>query len=209
MNPEDLAGPILAAVATYPSVSLALMYAVAEKETGFRNIQSLAGYPAYGPWQVVSSEKIAGRPTGDELLDDLYLSAEWAARIIDSNLKLEKGDLERAMWRYSGGSAWNSYESYKQAYWTPLQLLLAKWELKLQEGGVGRDWTQYPRPADDTGAGVHGGANAWFPLGDNDGLIPGILDEMHRCGLRWVKLLDADGSSYNTCRMVLERGMLS
>lgn len=208
MNPEELSGPILAATAKYPSVSPALMYAVAEKETNFRNIQNLAGYPAYGPWQVVSSEKIPGRPTGDELLDDLYLSAEWAARIIDSNLKLEKGNLERAMWRYSGGGAWNSYESYKQMYWTPLQLLLVKWELKLQEGGVGRDWTQYPRPADDTGAGVHGGANAWFPLGDNDGLIPDILDEMHRCGLRWVKLLDADGSSYNACRMVLERGMM-
>jgi hypothetical protein len=70
------------------------------------------------------------------------------------------------------------------------------------------DWSRYPRPPDDTGAGVHGGANAYHPLGDNDGLIPGILDEMHRCGLRWVKLLDADGSSYNACRMALERGLM-
>lgn len=60
MSPEELAGPISAAVARYPSVSPALMYAVAEKETGFRNIQNFAGYPAYGPWQVVSSEKIPG-----------------------------------------------------------------------------------------------------------------------------------------------------
>ena len=59
---------------------------------------------------------------------------------------------------------------------------------------MAQDWSRYPRPPDDTGAGVHGGANAYHPLGDNDGFIPGILDEMHRCGLRWVKLLDADGS---------------
>ncbi len=71
-----------------------------------------------------------------------------------------------------------------------------------------QDWTRYPRPPDDTGAGVHGGANAYHPLGDNDGLIPGTLDEMYRCGLRWVKLLDADGSSYNACRMALEHGMM-
>ena len=71
-----------------------------------------------------------------------------------------------------------------------------------------QDWSKYPRPVDDTGAGVHAGANAYAPCGDNDGLIPGILDEMHRCGLRWVKLLDADGSSYNACRMALERGMM-
>lgn len=71
-----------------------------------------------------------------------------------------------------------------------------------------QDWTQYPRPDSDTGAGVHGSSNAWHCLGDNDGLIPGILDEMHRGGLRWVKLLDADGSSYNACRMVLQRGMM-
>lgn len=70
------------------------------------------------------------------------------------------------------------------------------------------DWTRYPRPPDDTGAGVHGGANAYHPLGDNDGLIPGMLAELKRMGLRWLKLLDMDGSSYNACRMVLEAGMM-
>lgn len=70
------------------------------------------------------------------------------------------------------------------------------------------DWGRYPKPPNDTGAGVHGGANASHPLGDNDGLIPGILDEMKRMGLRWVKLLDRDGSSYNACRLVLAAGMM-
>lgn len=87
-----------------------------------------------------------------------------------------------------------------------------QWRDRLETPPTGEDmatdWSRYPRPPDDTGAGVHGGANAYHPLGDNDGLIPGILDEMHRCGLRWVKLLDADGSSYNACRMALERGMM-
>lgn len=35
-----------------------------------------------------------------------------------------------------------------------------------------------------------------------------MLDEMKAMGLRWVKLLDTDGSSYNACRMVLQAGMM-
>lgn len=73
---------------------------------------------------------------------------------------------------------------------------------------AGTDWSRYPKPPNDTGAGVHGGANASFPLGDNDGLIPGLLDEMRRMGFTWVKLLDRDGSSYNAARMVLQAGMM-
>jgi len=70
------------------------------------------------------------------------------------------------------------------------------------------DWIRYPRPADDTGAGVHMSPGANFPMGENDGLIPGMISECRNMGLRWLKLLDQDGSSYNACRMVLLAGMM-
>ena len=84
-----------------------------------------------------------------------------------------------------------------------------QWKPTLTEAQLSTDpFARFPRPAEDTGAGVHGGANGYHPLGDNDGLIPGMLDEMRAMGLRWVKLVDIDGASYNACRMVLERGMM-
>jgi len=70
------------------------------------------------------------------------------------------------------------------------------------------NWSRYPRPPDDTGAGYHMGANAWFPLGDNEGLYRTILDEFYRCGLRWAKILDADGTSYNACKACLDMGIM-
>jgi hypothetical protein len=70
------------------------------------------------------------------------------------------------------------------------------------------DINRYPRPANDTGVGVHAGANAAYPLGENEGLYRTILDEMYRCGIRWVKVLDDGGSGYKAAKAVLEYGMM-
>lgn len=78
-----------------------------------------------------------------------------------------------------------------------------------QEVSVPTDpFARYPRPPEDTGAGLHMSPGANFPMGENDGLIPGILDECRRMGLRWVKLVDQDGSSYNAARMCLAGGVM-
>jgi len=77
------------------------------------------------------------------------------------------------------------------------------------EASVATDpFARYPRPPEDTGAGVHMSPGANFPMGENDGLIPGILDKCRRMGLRWLKLLDQDGSSYNAARMCLAGGIM-
>lgn len=55
---------------------------------------------------------------------------------------------------------------------------------------------------------MHGGANAYHPLGDNDGLIPGILSEMCEMGLTWLKLLDRDGTSIAACRLATQYGIM-
>jgi hypothetical protein len=56
----------------------------------------------------------------------------------------------------------------------------------------------YPKPPQDSGLGIHGGANAWFPLGE-DGPAWAI-GELKAMGFTWVKLLDVDGSSLECVR---------
>jgi hypothetical protein len=55
------------------------------------------------------------------------------------------------------------------------------------------DLSKYPRPAFDTGMGIHGGANAWFPLGENG--PEWAIGQLKEMGFTWVKLLDVEGSS--------------
>ncbi|MDD5059310.1 MAG: hypothetical protein PHQ60_15745 [Sideroxydans sp.] len=221
MSPEELRPAIDAAVQTFPAVSAALMFAIAQKESGYQNVQNYGGYPAYGPWQVVSSEAIEGRPTGEELLSDIYLSAEWAARILDGALTRERGDLERAMWRYSGGHAWDSYELYLERYWKPLSKMLAEWTKTLKQEEALTDFSRYPRPAGDTGAGVHLGANASFPLGENQGShVADYMGEpvggkwLETClglkamGLTWVKVLTTDDSALACLPTILYAGLM-
>lgn len=151
----------------------------------------------------IYGDVFASRPTIAELKDPAT-NAEWSARILSQNMVATGGDLRAAVKRYSGGWTQAGDAAFVTQYWAPFQRKLA--ELQALEVPVA-DYSRYPRPPDDTGAGVHGGANGYHPLGDNEGLYRTILDEMYRCGLRWVKLLDIDGSGYNACRAVVNFGM--
>lgn len=148
------------------------------------------------------------RPTIEELKNPT-LNAEWSAKILSGELERTGGDERQAIKNYSGGWKIAGDDAFERQYWQPYQKKKAE-IMKLYGGGqaVATDFSRYPRPCDDTGAGVHAGANAYFPLGDNEGLYHTILDEMYSCGLRWVKILDADGSSYNACMAVLDHGMM-
>lgn len=53
----------------------------------------------------------------------------------------------------------------------------------------------YPKPPNDSGLGIHGGANAWFPLGENEEAEDWAIAELKAMGFSWVKLLNVDGSA--------------
>jgi hypothetical protein len=67
------------------------------------------------------------------------------------------------------------------------------------------DLSKYPRPANDTGLGIHGGANAFFPLGE-DG-PDWAIGQLKAMGFSWVKLLDVEGSSLACVKAVKAAGM--
>ena len=208
MTFDELVPIAEAAAKAYPAVTVPQLLAIWAIESNWNPDAVNASSKATGLGQVMPREAgFADRPTIEELKDPAT-NAEWTARILSDNLRRSNGDLRQAVKWYSGGWKASGDDAFERVYWQPFLDKLAEIEKLYQKGVTVKDWTRYPRPPDDTGAGVHGGANAYFPLGDNDGLVHGILDEMHRCGLRWVKLLDADGSSYNVCRMVLEHGMM-
>ena len=58
--------------------------------------------------------------------------------------------------------------------------------------------SQYPRPKDDTGLGIHGGANAFYPLGEHSSDYPYWIAELKQMGFKWYKLTvagDAGGEA--------------
>ena len=55
--------------------------------------------------------------------------------------------------------------------------------------------SQYPRPTDDTGLGIHGGANWAFPFGETEEGEDWFLNEFHLMGFRWAKLLNGGKAS--------------
>jgi hypothetical protein len=88
------------------------------------------------------------------------------------------------------------------------------------------DFSRYPRPASDTGAGVHLGANASFPLGESPGpqvatfgtdanghpypVFSGwlsICQSLADRGLRWVKVLTNDDSALACLPTILYAGL--
>lgn len=196
------------AAAAYDLDALALL-AIFWLESSWRPDAVNAQSWATGLGGVLSHESAAiygnaflTRPTVEELKDPA-INADWSAAILAQNLERYDGDLRKAVKAYSGGWGVAGDTAFDVQYWKPFQ---AKLEALRKEHYM--DMSKYPRPANDTGAGVHAGANGYFPLGDNEGLYRTILDEMYRCGLRWVKVLDCDGASYNACRAVLEMGMM-
>lgn len=68
--------------------------------------------------------------------------------------------------------------------------------------------SKYPRPTKDNRWGIHGGSNAWFPLGEHDNKIPDVLNEFEAMGIRWVKLLAKDQTAVPEVQQLLARGMM-
>lgn len=224
MSYEECRQLVEAAAAKY-NVEAAVICAIIEHESGWQNVRNHAGYPAYGLMQVVSSEVIAGRPSGEELLDPAT-NIEWGTRILAGCLKGR--DLEHAMYYYSGGSYWGSYEAYVTGYWRSLATLIEKWRAKLAaeassivtpNAATGVDFGTYPHAR--TRAGVHLGANASFPLGENYGAIvaeyrgrPVYAGFLQTCrdldarGLTVVKVLTNDDSALNCLPTILYAGLM-
>jgi soluble lytic murein transglycosylase-like protein len=81
------------------------------------------GSKATGLMQVMPREAGAvfrDRPRAAELLDPA-MNIRWGCQILAAYLKREGGNLRRAVWRYSGGTTWASFELYEQRYWSKVE----------------------------------------------------------------------------------------
>ncbi len=92
-----------------------LIAAIIRVESGGRAGIKNATYPAYGLMQVVSDEKIEGRPAGEDLLDPAT-NIEWGVKILAGFLKAEDYDFDEGLYRYSGGETWQSRERFRNTY---------------------------------------------------------------------------------------------
>ena len=61
--------------------------------------------------------------------------------------------------------------------------------------------SEFPRPANDNGWGVHADANAYSPHWNED------LKQIKRMGLKWVKVVADGGSQMETCKKLLAAGI--
>jgi murein DD-endopeptidase MepM/ murein hydrolase activator NlpD len=61
----------------------------------------------------------------------------------------------------------------------------------------------YPRPAADSGLGIHAGANCWFPLGENESKWESICSEWRQMGLSWVKVISG-GNNLRSAERVID-----
>jgi len=66
--------------------------------------------------------------------------------------------------------------------------------------------SDYPRPPDDNGRGVHWSARIYHPSGADLDFWIAELNALH---MKWIKLLDdGDGSSLELCRRLIDAGMM-
>jgi hypothetical protein len=74
--------------------------------------------------QVVSSGNpnpvFKGRPTTAQLKDPAT-NLHWGCSILAHNIKAAGGDERRAIYNYSGGGAWPSFDTYVARYWNKVQ----------------------------------------------------------------------------------------
>ena len=103
----------------------ALIYAVVGIESGGDPNAANPTFPAIGLMGVVSNEAIPGRPSRQELTDPTT-NIDWGVRILANYIAQEDGDIEKAMYRYSGGTNWESYDRYLEKYWGPLNNIVAR-----------------------------------------------------------------------------------
>jgi hypothetical protein len=67
----------------------------------------------------------AERPSGEKLKNPA-LNIEWGTKILADDLQRSNGDIKQALYLYSGGPNWESFERYEEKYWNPLQALIAR-----------------------------------------------------------------------------------
>lgn len=144
----------------------------------------------------------ADRPTVEELKDPA-VNADWSASILADNLERYDGDLRKAVKAYSGGWGVAGDTAFDTQYWKPFE---AKLQALRKEHYM--DMSKYPRPANDTGAGVHSSAGFTHPFGENEGLWVPLALELRARGLTWAKLGDMGGSSIKVCKVLLEQGIM-
>jgi hypothetical protein len=176
--------PLIAAAAAKYGIQELIIAAVIEIESGWRNVQNAGGYDAWGLMQVVSSRTIAGRPTPEQLLDPAT-NIDWGTRIL-AEAWARGGGLKQALWRYSGGSYWDRQggaAAYTASYWRRFMDAVATVGCYVPLGD------SLPRPPEDTGAGIHGGANAGHPMGENEAEFAPTARRWRAMGLTWCKLL--------------------
>ena len=66
--------------------------------------------------------------------------------------------------------------------------------------------SDYPRPPDDNGRGVHWSARVYHPSGSD---LDFWIGELTALQMKWIKLLDdGDGSSLELCRRLIDAGMM-
>ena len=66
--------------------------------------------------------------------------------------------------------------------------------------------SEYPRPPEDNGRGVHWSATPYHPPAED---LKYWIDELKAMQIKWVKLLDdGGGSSIELCKMLLDNGMM-
>lgn len=151
------------AAKAYPAVTVPQLLALWWIESRWNPEAVNTSSKATGLGQVMPKEAgFPDRPTIEELKDPAT-NAEWSARILADNLERAGGDLRQAVKWYSGGWKASGDDAFERVYWQPFLRKLNEIEKVYQKGVIVRDWTQYPRPSNDTGAGVHGSANAFFP----------------------------------------------
>ena len=67
--------------------------------------------------------------------------------------------------------------------------------------------SQYPRPKDDTGLGIHGGANAFYPLGERSSDYPYWINELQQMGFKWYKLTVAGDAGGEAISALIKAGI--
>lgn len=118
-------------------------------ESGCRS-EAVNHFHAVGLMQVVSRENanpvFRGRPTTEQLKEPAT-NVEWGCRILAANLK-GSDSLKRAVYNYSGGSAWSSFEAFEARYWTKVQQYRHALATLLGQGASHPDWSTFDKLAE-------------------------------------------------------------
>jgi soluble lytic murein transglycosylase-like protein len=110
-------------------------------------------FHAVGLMQVVARENpnpvFKGRPTAEQLKDPAA-NLEWGCQILAANLE-RSGDLKRALYNYSGGSAWSSFETFEARYWVKVQRYRSAFAALAGQTGTAShpDWSTLDKLAEE------------------------------------------------------------